>query len=459
MRRKSIGAPISILAIALSTLGLAALHPGCRATSERNDGSYLPDASSDSDGDIDTDQTCEHPDCLDSDLPCCEAGSCELKPSGALCDHEYRAGYSCLDEEPECGSKIYVHFKQQLCDGQSPYCQGEITDWGDWQIDRTCRPFEVCEENETDYISFEEGVQCVPDVGKCPLGFDELVCFEGGEMTDCPQSGCPDPAPALVQSVNLSDVSGGQPGEVVLLELFVSERVGYEEQDVVISPKPFTDIRGTVSHNGEAVPFYNHYAADHSYSDWFGERYRFPVQWYLPQFWGEDMSGLWEISFEDSAFSGLESQPLKFELEQWCVRFQNPELTEIENESKEWIAAYVPTMENPIGFIEEGVSYFELQIDEIYRADESAPVLNLDVDFSEPAALSIDLVAADGAVISIKEQQSESIPQWTALGELTGKWLTGRYQLKMTSSVANDDMDNRVNKWSISTEAEGAGND
>jgi hypothetical protein len=448
MRRIHAGS--SIWSHFLISMALAISAIACDTQHDRDNDQDLQDASTDTDVDSDTSTECETVECMYGDLPCCKPEGCDLKPAGAVCDEQYRADYSCLVQDPGCGSNIYVRFQRQLCDGISPYCRGEITDWGDWEIDRTCRPFEVCLGNSANIILIEESIKCVSDVELCPVEFDDLVCFKGDEMPDCPTSGCPDPPPSLVETVTMSEVADSEPGEVVLLEIFASDRFSINVQGEPVSPKPFTDIRGTISHDGYVVPFYNNYASDHSYSDWFGERYRFPVQWYLPQFWGEHMSGKWEIFFEDSGFSGMGEQPFPFEIKQWCLRFIDPALTEIETGEKEWKIEYDPTSDNPVGFIEEGVNYFEIHIDDIYFADYAAPLLHLDVVHDVPSSISIDLVAGNGVVVPVKDKHTDFVPEWTEIFELLGEWLTGRYQLRITSDDANTGGTNKVNSWSIS---------
>ena len=54
------------------------------------------------------------------------------------------------------------------------------------------------------------------------------------------------------------------------------------------------------------------------------------------------------------------------------------------------------------------------------------------------AGVTIELVAADGTVHTVKAQSASAVPDSHALSGLSSDWLTGRYQLRFANATTPD---------------------
>jgi subtilisin-like proprotein convertase family protein len=388
------------------------------------------DSDTDTDADSDSDSDCE---CEGEppDRPCCDG--CHFLNITEVCDKEYNEEFRCADDKPECGSVIQVRYQPRMCSGEAYGCFGKDGEWGEWEEYQVCQSFEKCSESGSTDVS------CESDITNCPVAFGDKVCLAGGTMEDCPVDGdCPTPLPTLLESVELDDVGGGAKGSVVLLEINTPARGSFTNDAL-----PYSDILATLTHDGKTVPFYNRYDSDRVANPVF-EKYKFVSQWYLPQYWGDELSGKWELFFEDYGPGG-DGSKIPFNLTEWCLTFLDPAQTE-EIHKGVWAALPKAT-----GLVDPsfGSTFhnFELQIDDIAKADTESVVLILDIDSDTPTGVGIELVTADGTNIVIKTTNEDSIAGTYQLDGLSGEWLSGRYQLRVSDSSFTSVT--KVNAWGI----------
>lgn len=399
---------------------------GTETTKDSGDSGETGDTSTVDDSTGDTTQTTESlPEgddtlaCPDDEDPCCEDGM--ILPDSVICDPQADVQYSCQGDD-SCGGAVFARYKPRYCSGANWACTGQKGDWGQWQELRSCGASERCEElaepeEEGGGVGMESEIACVADIENCPVDFAETVCFsDGWVLSDWPTEDAPSPLPSMTVS---ADLLGLGEGEVVEMELFVTDRNTLATPSGAVT---FSDIVGTVTHAGITVPFYNRYDSNLIA---LGTGYSFQKKWVLPHFWGRDMAGTWTLKFTDHAYSA----PFKkFKLNKWCLRFRDPDVSEEKTtmEAKKLI----PAVNQDLVF---GETRFELQSDDLVQVDTQTPKLCLALAHLEPTALSVSLVAANGTVYEIKAKDTAVVPKEVELSGLGGEWLTGRYQLAITS--------------------------
>ena len=394
------------------------------------------DMNVDTEPDVDSERRC---DCTSAkEQECCSDDNCTYREAGAICNPEYETEKACVSSST-CGSGVHVRHKQRLCSGDKWLCAGDVTDWGEWTEDTKCASHQKCRQTggEDDDPS-SVVTECVDSQDTCPVDFDARICFPGGTMKDCPKyGGCPDPLPSLMETVYFKEIGGGNTGKVVQLEVNIPTR-GSLFALPPVEGQPFTDLRATLSHNGEEVPFYNNYESNETAL----AEFNFRKAWPIPNFWGKKMEGEWTLLIEDTATSPEGTPLMPVKLTEWCLTFIDPSKSDLETTGKKWLKR--PSYAD--GAIYAGVTNFEQQVTDLVRADEDIPVLYLDVEGGDATDLAISLIAANGQTISVKSKGAAVVPYSTDLPALKGTWLTGRYQLKFESTTADTFT---LNAWSI----------
>ncbi len=373
--------------------------------------------------------------CPSDDDPCCQDG--RILPDTAICDPQADVQYSCQGDSA-CGSAIYARYKTRYCSGANWVCTGEKGAWGEWEEHQACESAQRCQElaepeEEGGGVGRESEIACVPDVESCPVDFAQTVCFnDGWVMDDWPTE---DEVPAVLPSMTVSaDLSGLGVGEVVEMELYVTNRNALATSFGAVT---FFDIEATITHDGITVPFYNGYDSNLIFP--LENGYSFQKNWVLPHFWGSDMAGRWTLKFTDRAYSA----PFrKFKLNKWCLRFRDPDVSEKKTtmEAKRLLAG----IKRDLTF---GTTKVELQSDDIVQVGTQNPKLCLALAHADPTDVAVSLVAANGSVYEVKLKDSEVIPEEVELLGLEGEWLTGRYQLAITSESYA--MENQILGFSI----------
>ena len=203
----------------------------------------------------------------------------------------------------------------------------------------------------------------------------------------------------------------------------------------------FSDIIGTLSHGSTDVHFYNNYRGNETPGTW-----EFPEEWTIPHFWDEEIGGDWTLYFEDEAHSSGTG----FYLTEWCLEFEDPSTTAAYLTTGSQAATATGAISDYNGATDPPsprTTYFETMITDSVNANGATPTLLLSITHASPTDLSIELIAADGTIIQIKDQSDATIPASTPLTGLTSDWLTGRYQLSITDHV--DTNSGTLTSWSI----------
>jgi hypothetical protein len=226
-------------------------------------------------------------------------------------------------------------------------------------------------------------------------------------------------------------------GKAVFLKVFVKQRGGL----LVPEPAPFNDIKAVLSHNGQSVPFYNFYDGN-EVTTLTGVVYRFPNEWYIPDFWDMDMFGEWTLDFGDYAPTDPEKT---FVVNEWCLTFIDPEKT-VREGNGEWRKTPGPVA----GALGNGTTVFEMQVDDYVEADDAEPATCLAIKAAEPSDVRVEMVAADGTSYVLKQLGEEAIPQSVTLFGLSRGWLAGRYKLIVGNNNFNASADgDRLVGWSV----------
>jgi hypothetical protein len=374
-----------------------------------------------------------------AERPCCIDG--RYADIDVVCDTAYNEQYSCAALDG-CGGAQLVRYQPRYCSGMNYSCGGALGVYGDWTAYTSCQPHEVCvldvaPDTDGEVVTTDPGLlgcQAMPSM--CPIGWGQQVCFSGGSMDDCPVGGCPSPLPSLsLEGSVILDV-GDLDGKAVYLTLAVKQRGGL----LVTEPDPFHDIEAVLSHGGKVAPFYNFY--DGNQVTGLGLVYRFPSEWFIPDFWGMDLGGEWTLDFVDHAWTNGES---KFVVNNWCLTFLDPEGT-VRTGSGQWSK----TPGAVAGTLYNGTTVFEMNIEDYVEATDVDPVVCLAIKAADPRDVQVEMVAADGTVHMLKQLSDESIPESIPLYGLDRSWLTGRYKLSVTNNnyYASSDGDRLVG-WSV----------
>jgi len=377
------------------------------------------DTDTDTDADTDSDAECT---CFSAALPCCDG--CYFYGTDHVCDPQYEVRYSCADA-PSCADEILVASKARSCSGTTVLCDGDVdSELGAPTISETCGNNEVCLEVE------DEGTaECQLDPVTCPVGFGDRICWPGGTLPDCGtlMTECLEPYPELDEVYEVAELGVGA---VVKLEITASDHGGF------VAPGSFTDTLMTVTHGTTVASVFNYYHGIQVSSYVAG----FPPVWYLPHFSGQEMGGVWTVHFEDHAYNNLMTeQPT--EMTEICVTFLDPATTAPVSEG-EWISEAIGEVETS----PYAAAMFEMQIEEIVDVSGQTPWLELDVTPLD-AHVSIDLIGADGTIITVKTEFEDEVPTAVLIEDLMSDWLTGRWSLVFTYLDYTETV--TLNGWSI----------
>jgi subtilisin-like proprotein convertase family protein len=342
-----------------------------------------------------------------------------------VCDPQAALQYGCPDGTG-CGDDVSLRYQPRYCSGTASACNGSLGAWGSWSVAEDCATTEVCSTTlET----------CVEDTLACSIGWGEQICHvSGASMTDCSLFGCGDPPPSITDSFDVGSVGAG---EAVLLQIETPDRVMENIFDIT---SPFHDIVAELRHGGQTASFYNHYQGTE-----YGSllvTYEFQADWYIPEFWGADMGGEWEIYFEDTEYSGD-----AFTLDQWCLTFVDPTTTSYASSGVWW--------SSDVGAITDAdtdgynSTYYEMAITPYiqFNSATQTPYLNLTVNHGSLSQLSIQLITADGTTYNVKNEGSTTITSPYYLTAQTSDWLTGRYRLRVRDHV--EGVSGSVLTWGI----------
>jgi len=170
-----------------------------------------------------------------------------------------------------------------------------------------------------------------------------------------------------------------------------------------------------------------------------GNIYAFPQVWRFPQFWDENLKGDWTLSVTDNGRMCLEA--IDTLINSWCFKplaptdFDNLDAgqpLEACNTTSQHLNDYdttqSPAMDYPVTS--------EITVDGLIKG-ESNPEVTLDISHASPADLEISLIVSNGGTIMIKSQGDAMITSPFVLSGMQGKWMTGRYQLKVVDLVDN----------------------
>jgi hypothetical protein len=380
------------------------------------------DGDSDSDTDTDSDADAGECECSNAEDACCDG--CYWEDEDFVCDPHYIAEYQCGSSD--CGGTIEARYKARHCPGDMTSCVGEVDEkFGEWEDYDSCEDYEICSMPD------EETPVCVVELATCGLEFDQRVCLPSGQISDCGIN-CQEPYPVTSQTFEMPDMGAG---EVMLMEFYASPRIG----SMFGGPGlPFSDLRGWMEHGDTTVNFYNAYDGIVEVGAMF-DSYYFPEIWYLPHFWGQEIDGDWKISFEDSEYSGTFT-PAPVDVQEICFTFYSPGSVEPATDG-EWEADTSGAL--GVG----GIYFFEMQVEAVGDGSEKGAWLDLDISpINDPQFLEIDLLAADGTLISIKDNTDSTLKSSYEITGMTTNWLSGRYQLQIYNGTGTAAA---LNSWSI----------
>ena len=112
-----------------------------------------------------------------------------------------------------------------------------------------------------------------------------------------------------------------------------------------------------------------------------------------------------------------------------------------------WSATQTGTIDDYDTEYGEQTSVYEMRITAVVDRDYVNPTLNLTVSHPSPTDLTIELVAADGTVHTVKNT-GDPIPSAYSITGLSSTWLTGGYKLMITDYTEGGE--GTLTAWGIS---------
>jgi hypothetical protein len=395
------------------------------------------DSDSDTDTDTDTDTNTECV-CFNAALDCCDG--CYYEGTDYVCDSQYEEERECAPLDT-CQGAVLVRHKERYCDGIVGGCAGAAAaDFGTWNDAGACGTNEVCLDGDAGVPS------CDLDLVQCPAGYGDTICQPGGVMPDCPFAGpCPVPPPSMNQSVTFGAIGSG---EVIKLDFYVVTRGGF------FPGMPFTDITATVTHGGTVVNLYNGYVGEEEILV-LTTLYDFPITWYLPHTWGQEVGGIWDIDFEDSAFSGSTVFVDDFNLTQWCITILPAGAMPVQT-SGAWAAPAAALGNIPVAM---APTIFEMQLDDSVDATGQDVWLELDITHPVDTDIGFGIIAADGTQLVLKAPADPTIESYYEVTGLSTNWMTGRWSLQIVNTGTGSTTTAILNSWSINVGTLPSGSD
>lgn len=236
-------------------------------------------------------------------------------------------------------------------------------------------------------------------------------------------------ATSLTRSVTLPALGDGR---VVRLEIAIPPR-----RISSVIPVPFDDLRASLrSPDGTTRTFWFHFQGDASGT--LGD-YHFFTPWDLPVWWDRPVGGTWTLTLQDDVHTGLLTSAVDTQLTSWCLTPLDPAghaaidtgaaLRACDSSShaiSDYDCSSGSSCEHPVTF--------QLQVTNLVRAS-ATPAIVVETTHPDVSQLRIELIGADGSEAVVWNRGAGPLPASLPLSTMTGAWMTGRYQVKVTDLV------------------------
>lgn len=236
-------------------------------------------------------------------------------------------------------------------------------------------------------------------------------------------------ATSISRSVTVPSLGDGR---VVRLEIMIPPR-----HISSVIPVPFDDLRASLrSPDGTTRTFWLHFQGD--VSGMLGE-YHFFTPWDLPVWWDRPVGGTWTLTLQDDTHTGVLMSAVDTQLTSWCLtpldpaRFATTDTgaaVRACDASSHAISDYDCSSG---GSCEHPVT-LEMQVTDLVRAS-GAPAVVIETTHPDVSQLRVDLIGADGSEAVVWNRGAGPLPASIPLSAMTGAWMTGRYQIRVTDMV------------------------